>query len=148
MGKQPCSGAAAGDRVVWRRRRDHCIAGPARQFLANVPNDLEAARDVIQGLADLVGDLAQRAAATGAGTWCGMAPILSRQVFRQWAPRRLLRLGRGLDRRGHFRRGRRQALRLVGFQRLERQLELLGLARQLLRGAAELGPPVARQLEA
>ena len=30
---------------------------------------------------------------------------------------------------------------------LDRQLELLGLARQLLRRAAELGPPVARQLE-
>jgi hypothetical protein len=23
MGKQPCSGATAGDRVVWRRGRDH-----------------------------------------------------------------------------------------------------------------------------
>ena len=25
MGKQPCSGATAGDRVVWRRGRDHLI---------------------------------------------------------------------------------------------------------------------------
>jgi hypothetical protein len=39
------------------------------------------------------------------------------------------------------------AFRLVGLQRLGRQLELLGFARQLLRGTAELGPPVARQLE-
>ena len=39
------------------------------------------------------------------------------------------------------------AVRLVGLQRLERQLELLGLARQLLRGTAELGPSVTRQLE-
>ena len=76
-----------------------------------------------------------------------MPPILSGQVFRQWAPRRLLRLSRGLEGRGHFRRGRRQPLRLVGFQRLERQLERLGLARQLLRGSPELGPAISRQLE-
>jgi hypothetical protein len=36
---------------------------------------------------------------------------------------------------------------LVGLQRLERQLELLGLARQLLRGAAKFGPPITGQLE-
>jgi hypothetical protein len=60
---------------------------------------------------------------------------------------RLLRCGRGLDGCGDRRRCRRQALRLVGFQRLEHQIELLGLARQLLRGAAELGPSISRQLE-
>ena len=76
-----------------------------------------------------------------------MPLVLSGQVFRQWSPRRPLRCGRGLDNRGHFRRGRRQALRLVGFQRLERQLELLYLARQLLRGSPELGPSITRQLE-
>ena len=132
MGEQPGSGAAAGDRVVRRRRRYHHLASPARQLLTNVTDNLEPARGVIQGLADLVGDLAQRAAATRTGARCRMSPILSGQVFRQWAPRRLLRLSRGLEGRGHFRRGRRQPLRLVGFQRLERQLELLGLARQLL----------------
>ena len=83
MGEQPCSGAAAGDRMVGRRRRHHHLANPARQLLANVPDNLEAARYVIEGLADLVGDLAQQAAATGAGAWCGMPPILSGQVFRQ-----------------------------------------------------------------
>jgi hypothetical protein len=56
-------------------------------------------------------------------------------------------LGRGLDGRGDRRRCHHQSLRLVGFQRLERQLELLNLARQLFRGPAELGPPIARQLE-
>ena len=76
-----------------------------------------------------------------------MPPILSGQVFRQWAPRRLLRLGRGLDGCSDRRRCRHQSLRLVGLQRLERQFELLSLARQLLRGTAELGPPVTRQLE-
>jgi hypothetical protein len=39
MGEQPCSGAAAGDRVVWRRRRHHHLANSARQLLANVPDD-------------------------------------------------------------------------------------------------------------
>ena len=58
---------------------------------------LEPARHVIEGLADLVGDLAQRAAATGTGARCGMPPILSGQMLRQRAPRRLLRFGRGLD---------------------------------------------------
>jgi len=129
MGEQPRPGAAAGNRVVWRRRRDHCIAGPARQFLANVPDHLEAARHVIERLADLVGDLAQRPAATGTGARCGVPQVLSRQVLRQRAPRRLVRFGRGLDSRGHFRRGRRQPLRLVGLQCLQRQLELLSLAR-------------------
>jgi len=76
-----------------------------------------------------------------------MPLVLSGQVFRQWTPRRLLRLGRGLGGRGRFRRGRRQALRLVGLQRLERQLELLGLVRQPLRGLPELGPSISRQLE-
>jgi hypothetical protein len=36
---------------------------------------------------------------------------------------------------------------LIGLQGLDRQLELLYLARQLLRRAPKLGPPVARQLE-
>jgi len=147
MGEQPRPSPAAGNRVVGRRRGHHHLANPARQLLTNVPDNLEPARHVIEGLADFVGDLAQRPAATGAGARGGMAPILSRQVFRQWATRRLLRFGRGLGGCGHFRRGRRQPLRLVGLQRLERQLELLGLARQLLRGPAELSPSISRQLE-
>jgi len=147
MGQQPCSGAAAGDRVVWHRRRDHGVASPARQFLANVPDDFEPAWYIIEGLADLIGDLAQRAAAARTSARCEMASILSRQVFRQWATRRLLRLSRGLDGCSDRRRCRRQSFPLVGFQRFERQLELLGLARQLLRGPAELGPSISRQLE-
>jgi hypothetical protein len=76
-----------------------------------------------------------------------MPQILSGQVWRQRAPRRLLRLGRNLDCCGDRRRYRCEPLRLVALQRLERQLELLGVARQLLRGTAKLGPPVTRQLE-
>ena len=147
MGKQPCSGAAAGDRVVGRRRRHYGVANPARQLLANVPDDFEAARHVIESLADLIGDFAQRAAAARTSARCGMAPIFSRQMFRQGAPRRLLRFGRGLDGCSDLRRCRYQPLRLVGLQRLQRQLELLSLARQLLRGLSELGPSISRQLE-
>ena len=72
-----------------------------------------------------------------------MPQILSGQMFRQWAACRLLRLGRSRDRR----RCCREPLRLVGFQRLQRQLELLDLARQLLRETAKLGPSITRQLE-
>ena len=68
-------------------------------------------------------------------------------MLRQRAASRLLCFGRGLDGCGDRRRCRRQPLRLVALQRLERQLELLGLARQLLRGSAELGPSISRQLE-
>jgi hypothetical protein len=144
MGEQPCPGAAAGDRVVGRRRRHNRVTNPARQFLSNVPDDFEAAGHVIEGLGHFIGDLAQRAAATGTGAWRGMVQILSWKVLRQRAPCWLLRLGRGLDCRGHCRRGGRQPLRLVGLQRLKRQLELLSLARQLLRRTAELGPPITR----
>jgi hypothetical protein len=76
-----------------------------------------------------------------------MPQLLPGPVFRQRAPRRLLRLGHGLDRHGDHRRCRGEPLRLVGFQAFDCQLELLRLARHLLRRAAKLGPPVARQLE-
>jgi len=51
-------------------------------------------------------------------------------------------------RRRRDRRGRSEPLGLVRFQRLDRQLELLGVARQFRRRATELGAPVSRQLEA
>jgi hypothetical protein len=147
MGEQPRPGAPARNRVVRCRRRNHRVAGPARQRRANMPDHLEPAGHVIEGLGHLVADLAQRPAATGTSAWCGMPQILSGQVFRQWAPRRLLCLGCDRDGRGDRRRCCREPLRLVGFQGLERQLERLGVARQLLRRAAKLGPPVTRQLE-
>jgi len=68
-------------------------------------------------------------------------------MLRQRAASRLLCFGRGLDGCSDNRRCRREPLRLVGLQRLERQFELLDLARQLFRGTAKLGPPVTRQLE-
>jgi hypothetical protein len=82
-----------------------------------------------EGLGDLVADLAQRAAAMGTAARRGMPQILSGQMFRQRAPRRLVRFGRGLDCRGHCRRCGRQPFRLVALERLERQFELLGITR-------------------
>ena len=76
-----------------------------------------------------------------------MQNLLARQMLGQWPARRLLRLHCGLDHGRHRRRSGGQPLSLVGFQTLDRQLELLDLARQLLRRAPELGPPVAGQLE-
>ena len=38
MGEQPCSGATAGNRVVWRRRRHDHLADSAGQLLADVPD--------------------------------------------------------------------------------------------------------------
>lgn len=62
--------------------------------------------------------------------------------------RRLRSVDRHFDRHGNDLRGGRQPLCLVSFQRLDRQLELIDLTLQLLRGLAELDPSVARQLEA
>ena len=39
MSQEPRAGAAAGNRVIGRRRRHHGVANPARQLLANVPDD-------------------------------------------------------------------------------------------------------------
>ena len=112
-----------------------------------MPDHLEAARYVIQGLGHVLADPAQGTATmrAGAGRW--VQYFFTRKMVGQWPARRLLRLERGLDRRRHDRRGDCQALGLIGLQGLDRQLELLDLARQLLRGASELGPAVTRQLE-
>jgi hypothetical protein len=145
--QQPGAGAATGDRVVGRRGRDHRLAGPAGELLAHVPDHLEAARHIVEGLGRLLADPAQSGAAIGAGAGGGMQHLFARQMLGQQPARRLLFLDRFLDDRRHLGRGSRQALGLVALQALDRQLELLDLARQLLRGPPELGAPVARQLE-
>ena len=147
MGQQPGAGAATGNRVIGCRRRHHGVAGPARQFLADMPDHFEAAGHVIEGLGDVLADPAQRAAARGAGARGGMPRVLARQVVRQRPTGRLLRLGRALDRSAHDRQGTGNPLGLVLFQGLDCQLELLGFARQFLRGAAVFGPLISRQLE-
>ena len=133
--------------MVGRRRGNHGVAGPARQFLADVPNHFEAPGHVIEGFADVLADAPQRAAAARAGRAGTMPHLLARQVIGQGAPGRLLRFGRICDDRRRFGGHGRQSFGLVGFQRFDRQLELLARARQLLRGPAKLGAAVARQLE-
>jgi hypothetical protein len=147
VGEQAGAGAPAGDRVIGRRRRDHGIASAAGQLFAHMPDHLEAAGHVIEGLAHLFADPAQGAAAMRAGAGSRVPHLFARQMLGQWPGRRLLPLDRFLDRRRYRRRGSSPPLRLIGFQGLDRQLELLDLARQLLRGPAELGAAVARQLE-
>ena len=62
MRQEPRTGTAAGNRVIGYRRRHDGIAGPARQLLADMPDNFEAAGHVIEGLGN-VADPAQRAAA-------------------------------------------------------------------------------------
>src|SRR5438874_305040 len=74
--------------------------------------------------------------------------VLTRQLFRQRASRRLLCFDRALDYGCYAWRGSREQLGLIGLQCLDRQLELLGLMRQLLRRTPELRPAIASELEA
>jgi hypothetical protein len=147
MRQQSRPGPAAGDRVIRCRRGDHRVASPARQLLAHVPDHLEAAGHVIEGLAHLLADPPQGTAAMRASAGGRVAHFFARQMLGQRPACRLLPVDGVLDRRRDNRRGRGQPLGLVGFQTLDRQLELLDFARQLLRRPSELGPPVARQLE-
>ena len=121
--QQPRAGATAGDRVIRRRRRHHRVASPAGELLADVPDHLEAAGDVIQGLGRVLANPPQRTAAARAG-WAGaMHRLLARQVLGQRPAGGLLRLGHAFDDGGRLGRGTRQPLGLVGFQGLDRQLE-------------------------
>jgi len=147
MGQQPGAGPAAGNRTIGCRRRHNDVASPARQLLADMPDYLEAAGHVIERLGDVLADPAQRAAAARAGARGGMRHVLARKMIRQRAPGRLLRLGSTLDGGSNNRRGGSEPLGLILFERLDRQLELLGLTRQPLRGTAKLGAAIARQLE-
>ena len=148
MGKQSCPGAAAGNRMVGCRRGNYRVAGAAGELLADVPDHLEPTGHIIERFGDILADPPKRAAARGTGARRRMRHFLARQVVRQGAPCRLLCFGSGLNRRGHHRRSGPKPLGLVGFKRLDRQLELFYLVCQLLRGAAELGPTVTGQLEA
>jgi hypothetical protein len=57
-----------------------------------------------------------------------MSHLLARQVFRQRTPCRLPRLYRALDRCRDEGRSDGHSLGLIGFQRLDRQLELFGFS--------------------
>jgi hypothetical protein len=89
--------ASAGDRVVGHRGRHHCVAGPAGQLLADVPDHLEAARHVIEGLGHVLTNPAQGAATMRAGAGGRVQHLFPGQMLGQWPARWLLRLGRRLD---------------------------------------------------
>ena len=77
--------------MIGRRRRDHRVAGPTGQLLAHVPDHLEAARHVIEGLGHVLADPAQGAAAMRAGAGGRVTHLFARQMIGQWPARRLLR---------------------------------------------------------
>jgi len=79
MRQQTGSGAAAGNRMVGRRRGNDRVAGPAGELFADVPNHLEAAWDVIEGLAYVLADAPQRAATARAGRAGAMPDLLARR---------------------------------------------------------------------
>jgi hypothetical protein len=86
--EQPGAWPAALDRQRRHRHLHHALADPAGKRRPDVPNDLEAAGDVIQHLADILADLAHRAAACGAGAIRGVDDLAARQVLGQRAPTR------------------------------------------------------------
>jgi hypothetical protein len=118
--QQSCPGPAAGDRVVRRRRRDDRVAGPAGQLLAHVPDHLEATGHIVEGLAHLLADPAQPAAAMRADAGGRVANFFARQMLGQCPACRLLLLDGIPDRCRDNRRGCGQPLGLVGFQTLDR----------------------------
>src|SRR5205085_11716202 len=113
-----------------------------------MPDHLEPAGHVIERLGDVFADPPQRTAAVWTGAGCGMKYVLTRQLCRQRASRRLLCFDRALDYGCYAWRGSREQLGLIGLQCLDRQLELLGLMGQLLRRTPELRPAIASELEA
>jgi hypothetical protein len=113
----------------------------AGQLLTHVPDHFEPARHVIERLGHILADPPQGAAARGAGVIGWMKHLFARQMVGQRPAGRLLRFDRTLDDASRLGEGHCQPLGLVALQRLDRQLELLRLARQLLRRAPELGPP-------
>ena len=94
--EQPGAWPATLDRQRGHRSLHHALADPARKRGPDVPDDLEAAGDVVQHLADVLTDLAHRAAAGRAGAIWGMDDLSARQMFGQRAPAgRLPAHGRG-----------------------------------------------------
>ena len=116
MGEQPCAGAAASNRMIGRRGRDDRIASPARQLLADMPDHLKAARNVIERLGDLLTHPPRRTAAGWADAGCAIDHVLPRQVLRQRAPCWFLCLDPALDRCSDDLRSGREPLGMAALQ--------------------------------
>ena len=111
----------------------------AAQLGTHVTNHLEARRNPLQDLGDIFAQLAQRAAALGAGLLLRFMGLdLARKMRGQRTPRRLALQVR---RRGAMAVQRRRCLLgAVRFQFFQLQLQLFDLPLDLLRLAPELHP--------
>src|SRR2546427_7871737 len=94
---------SAGDRTAGRTRLHDLLARPTGELRAHVPDDLVAPRYVLDHLADILAEVTQCPAASGARAGGGVNDLLARQVCRQstahrlyrsWLRRRPQRLGR------------------------------------------------------
>jgi len=142
---------AALDRQRRQRRLHDRLAGPAAQLRPHVLDHLECGRNVFQHLGHVLADLAQhRAAAAAAGSLRRVRHLLARQMRGQrLATCRLVIPRRGAPRAGGLLLGLLGAcvtLRHAFLEFAEQQLELLDLAVELLRGAAEPRPSQHREL--
>jgi len=131
LGQQVRAGPAAGDRMERRRRLGDRLAAPAGHLLAHVLDHEPARRHPLQSLGDVLAQLAQLAAAAGAGARHGIDDPLARQMLRQRAARRFA-AREGANWRLYLSRFGRDA-HLGGslFQRFERELQLLDARRAL-----------------
>lgn len=127
-GQQLGASPAARQDVEWRRGLGDGLTIPARDLLTDSLDHLPLARDDLQGLSDVLAELAQtRAAAAGAGLGRLDHHPLARQVFWEGLARGCLagkRLHRGRG-PGGGPLGGELVLRGRGFQLLQLQLQLI-----------------------
>ena len=142
---------AAFDRQRRHRRLHNGLAGAAAQLRAEMADHLEAGGDVFEHLALVLADPAEgRTAAARAAAGRFVGDGLTWQVIRQWLADRLAAwawLGRGTG--GGLGGGIIGAGILDGdifFEFADQQFELLDIAIELLRGAAEPRTPQRGEL--
>src|SRR6202453_4229335 len=115
---------------------NHCLASPTREGLANMTDDLEATRHIVEGLGHIGADPAQSAAASRTAARCRVNNLLAGQMVRQRTPRRFSACC--VDGTDNSRDGL-HPLGVIFLTRLNRELELLDGLVDLLRRLAKLG---------
>ena len=133
MGEQPRPGQPALDRPRRRRHLRDAVALHAGQLRAHVPDHPEAPRGIVDDFRDVLADRAHVGAALWAAAGRFVHDALARQVLGQ---RTRSRRALGQDRDARAGRDRDLGLELV-----QGELQLLDLALEPLRGAAELHAP-------
>jgi hypothetical protein len=126
------------------------VAGGAGEFGADVTDDPVMPGHVVQRLGDILAEPGHPLAAGRAGAGPPVGGLMHHLLARQMVGQRIalgLRTPRA-RRRGVLGLRLRGVLGLGGLQILQPQLELLDLARQPLRRAAELHSPQPRELDA